>query len=333
MAKHNYLCMRQEEIQGLVTGIGRTSGSVSAAGTGMKGKFAPATSSGLMTKQVGTVSKQMHAISSSMSNIQSIVNKHSNQMFEFDSTMAKKANDIEIPTDFLANNSIEVNQYNRFLLGKIDGRSVNEGEKAQEFNEIDEYKISAENLTNISGNVTELQNYDSSSVIGRSILGKIDGDVTQLQNYDDSSQVQKDRIVNISGDVTQEQEYDSSSNIQKGAMQDIRGQDSQKLEVDESTVIGRSVLGGVNTVAPASRLEKDNNATSIASINLTSVKDHKKSDDEDFKNLLNAQGVTAQTLMAVPESDDVRTAVKRTERKSDDYVFNAELASSAEKRK
>ncbi len=330
MAKNNYLCMRQEEIQGIVSGIGRTSGNVNSVGSGIKGKFAPATNVGLMNNQVKTISKQMGAISNSMSSIQNIVSKHGGQMFDFDKSMAKKVDDIEIPTDFLANNSIEVNQYNRFLLGKIDGRTVNEGESSKEFEEIQEYDVSGENLTNISGNVTELQNYDSSSVIGRSVLGKIDGDVTKLQHYDDgssvqksnmvnisgdsttaqeydaSSNVQKSNMVNISGDSTTAQEYDASSNVQKSAMNDINHNQTEQQSLDESTVIGRSVLGSVNANATASNIQTTDNGSRIAAVNLATYKEQKKADEDELKNLIQYQGVAASTLASAQAKGSIK---------------------------
>lgn len=322
MARNNVLCMREEEFQAAAAGFGRSASSIASAGQGVPGKFSGATNSGLMGTSVSTVARQMGALSSSIGNIQGIINKHSNQMFGYDRTMAKMANDIEIPQDFLANNSMEVNTYNRTLLGKIDGKSVNEGETATEFKEIDDSTVVRESLSDIRGTDSVEEKYDASSIIGKSVLGNISGNQTEAQNYDDKVSVQRANMENISGDQTKAQDYDDKVSVQKANMQNISGNQTQQQQLDESTVIGKSVLGNVNKNSETQRQELDT-STTIATTNLTGVGtdgvkvDPGKAYDEVMAETQNLAGASFATMVnsQTPEK-------KKTEKEHEDVDFD-----------
>ena len=290
MAKNNNLCMREEEFQAADAGLGRSSTGVGDVGAGIPSKFSGAVNSGLMGKSVSAISKEMSLISSSISNMRNIVKKHSNEMFTYDRTMAKIANDIDIPTDFLAENAMKVNEFNTSLLGKIDGRSVNEGEQAKEFKEIDDNTVSAEALKDISGNVTEQQDYDASSVIGKSVLG------------------------NIVKEETEEKEYDDSSSVQTGALSDISSEATQKQELDESTVLGKSILGSVNTASDTDKKEYDANV-SVAATNLTGMDATPKaaSAKTEDEAIIQAQGMTAAAFTGMAASEQTKKTNEQIE--------------------
>ena len=202
---NNNLVMDEAEMNAGASSLGMCSTNVSSASSGVPGKFSGATNSNMMNKSVGEVTKQLNLIGTSISGVQGIISKHSSEMFGYDRIMAKLADDIEIPTDFLANNSMEINTFNRSLLEKTDGTSVNEGQADHGFRDIDDSTISAEGLHDMGDDQTKEQKYDESSVIGKSILGNISNEGSQEQEYDDDSAVQKGVISDISGNTTQEQ--------------------------------------------------------------------------------------------------------------------------------
>jgi hypothetical protein len=187
------LRMREEEFDTLAATLANSSNNVSQTGGGIGSKFAGAVDAGLLGDSVSKVSSQMAAISTSISNVQNIVKKHSNQMFSFDRSMASKIEEIQIPTDLMANDSSEINTYTQTLLGKIDGQSVNNGQASTAFKEIDESVVQGEALTDIHGDQTQQQTYDASSGIGgQQAMRNISGDQTQQQNYDATSVVNKE---------------------------------------------------------------------------------------------------------------------------------------------
>lgn len=300
---NNVLTMDEDELATATSGFDRCASDIGSTGEGVPGAFSSATSVGLLNKSVSQITQQITAIASSLSNVSGIVKKHSAQMFEYDRTMAKMAEDIEIPQDFLANNSMEVNEYNVTLLGKIDGKSVNRGSEAKEFNEIDDSTVAAEGLVNIKKDDTQKQEYDSSSIIGKSVLGNISGNQTQAQNYDDSSSVSrgnmeninknqteqqtyddssivnKSNLSNISGDQTKEQTYDASSSVNKSNLANISGNQTEQQRLDESTTIGKSMLGNINQNSNTEQKEYDASST-VASKNLEDLNKNKGSQSQ-----------------------------------------------------
>ncbi len=261
---NNVLTMDEDEMNQATSGFDRCSADIGTTGQGVPGQFSSATSVGFLTNSVSQISKQINSIASSLSNISGTIKKQSAQMFEYDRSMAQMADAIEIPKDFLAENSMEVNQYNMTLLGKIDGKSVNEGEQAKKFNEIDESTIAAEGLVNITKADTQKQEYDASSVIGKSVLGDISGNQTEAQTYDASSNVARSNVENINKNQTEEQTYDASSSVSKSNLSNISGNQTEQQKLDETTTIGSSVLGNINKNDATQQQDYDASSTVAA---------------------------------------------------------------------
>ena len=260
----NFLSMREEEIDSAISGFDKCATGMGTTGAGINGKFKGATDVGLMNGTVSAVSREVNLISSAIGNVKNMMRKHTNEMFDYDRTMAKMANDIEIPQDFLANNAMEVNQYNKILVGKIDGRSVNDGEEAQKISDIDESEINAEGLTDIRGAAAKEEIYDDSSVIGKSTLGSIVGNVTEKQEYDDTVNVNKSALQNINGNQTQQQEYDGESVIQGQSTLGTINKNvaSQQQDYDASlSIAAAQSLGNIN----------NNNTSNVQNLDQTTM--------------------------------------------------------------
>lgn len=356
MASNN-LCMREEEMQAAASGFERCATDLGTAGANMPTKFAGAINSGMMGNTVSAIANEMNLISASLANMKSIVNRHSSQMFSYDREMAKVASEIEIPSDFLENNSMAVNTYNRTLLEKMDGKSVNEGQAASAFSEMDESGVNAKNLVNISGDQTKEQKYDETSVVNRSVLSNlvkdetqereydgsssvnekaltdISGDQTQEQTYNSDSSVQGQTMSNISGDQTQEQTYDSSSSIQGGSMSNINnGTDTEVKSIDETTVVNRSVLGGMNIQGNGS-VKTSEADTSVAGANLTAVNTSTSSNKKDLQDdlMVATQGMTTASLASMAASaqnQETNELIDEAIRQVDERYINANVANT-----
>ena len=219
----NKFVIREEEMDDLSAGMNKIGNNTQSASKGVIRKFAGTTSSG-MGPSVKAVSKELNLISNSIGNIKNIMKKYSKEIFDYDFKMAKVASDIEIPLDFLANNDTKVNTYNKVLLGKIDGRSVNEGKTSHEFEEIADNSVKKEDLLDITGAAAHLEQYDANSKVTRAAMDNIRSDKDQVeQALDDRTVIGHSALGNI-----------NNGNVQRAQ------------ELDESTVIGKSVLGKIN---------------------------------------------------------------------------------------
>ena len=119
---------------------------------GMQSKFSVAMEAGFLGNSVSTISKQTASIGNSVTTIKNTINNKTNEMFDIDMKGAEKFDAIEVPTDFYANNDTETNEYNKVLIGKLDGKTVNDGTVEDSVDvHGDETTVEAVGLTDITG--------------------------------------------------------------------------------------------------------------------------------------------------------------------------------------
>lgn len=256
---------------------GDLSNSAGELGNKVKKDFSGLNSHGLMQESVARENKNMENMQQYLASTGELFAKSANDMFEFDRTTAEKIEDVHVTQDFDANNSMEVNQFNSFILGKLDGRSVNDGEEAHKFNEIDDSIIAAEGLKDIRGTNSKEEQYDeSSSIVGQSILGNISGNQTEEQSYDATSSVRGKSLGNISGNQTVQQDYDDNS------------------------VVGRSILGNINNNSATIKQDYDANSTIAAAAQLQAMDATKKTQQVEYNDdsMLAAVQMAAADMMA-----------------------------------
>ncbi len=176
---------------------------------------------------IGEISKQLGTLSGSLSNVQGIMTRHTEAMFTMDNSLAKIADVIEIPQDFVKNENNRFTQYHDMLLEKLDGKTVNEGKETDVKENLAESGVEERDLTNFttSGGADE-QVYDERVSIdnmkGMQDITRAGGDETQV--YDESSVVNyEDKMKNINNEGGQEES-----------------------KIDENTVVREKQLGSVN---------------------------------------------------------------------------------------
>ena len=197
---------------------------------------------------ISEIKNQLGEVTSEVSNIKGSVRQQAAEVFDLDIGIAKIAEQIEIPTDFEATDSIAVNYYQTNALKKKDGKSVNEG-NAAEASSLEDINGEKTGLTNIYGDHTQLQEYDATSAVSReNAFQNISGNQTEKQDYDATSAVSKESAFqNISGNETQAQEYDERSSVSKeSAFQNISGNETQAQEYDANTSINNQNLSSMN---------------------------------------------------------------------------------------
>ncbi len=266
MAKEK-IVLESESILGGATQTSRMSSDVDSAFAALASDFQGLGS--LIPGVVGQIKKQSAGISRQLASYSNEVKTNVNAGIEYDSKIASLAEDIDIPLDFTANNSMDTNKYNAVFLHKGDGKSVNEGNETKKVNEIDDSTVAAQGIFDMRGETAKEEKYDDTTIIGKSVLGNISGDQTKAQTYDDSTSVGNTKLGNIAGDQTQKQDYDASSNLTNKSLGNISGDQTQKQDYnvnsnltnkslgnisgdqtqkqtyDDSTVLGQSVLGSI----------------------------------------------------------------------------------------
>ena len=92
----NEIVISEEEFDNISTTLYKSSSKTSYASQRLNGDFEGAVNSGLLGNSISVISRQMGLISKSMSNVQSIISEHSEQVLSFDRKLADKINEILI---------------------------------------------------------------------------------------------------------------------------------------------------------------------------------------------------------------------------------------------
>lgn len=246
------LIMSEDVMNGASAGLGQCSTNIDNAGKGMGSKFSKLSSTGLFSQGLATITKQLGQLSSSCGNVQKIVTKHSAEMFDADKNMASIAEGIEIPQDFVKNDSTEYNEFRQMIIDKTgDGKSVNEGQANR-----DSYKVEIngqmKNLGDINNGIgTEGQVYDSSSSVNKNgafqDINVAGGD--QEQKLVDAFGTNKEgAFQNINGNGgTQEQSLNGNINVLKENLTDIANNGGLENVKTGDYVVNAQDLKSINT--------------------------------------------------------------------------------------
>ena len=255
----NVIRMNFDQMDDIIASHNKTANGVEETGEGFHKDFKNHLEAGVLTNSIRVGEEGMATIFQAIDNTSKIMRKHTEDMKEYDLALAKKASELAIPQDFLNENATSINTYNRSILAKIDGRSVNEGKASTAFNEIDESAIAAEGLLDITKQATQQQKYDeTSSVSHNNNMKDITSDKTQ-----------------------QEQKISEDSIIGKSVLGDInKGDNQQQQNIDESSVIGKSMLGNISTGTTSQVQNIDTSAFAAAQILEQDEKEKKKKEQE-----------------------------------------------------
>ena len=221
--------MREEEMETAVRDMEKCYTGMDTTSSEVPQKFSNLKSAGLFDMGINTISNQLNSLTTSIFNVKNVVNKRSNEMFSMDRRMAKMAEKIEIPQDFVKNDSMQANSFNQILLEKLDGRTVNEGQDLQSIDEVADSIVKARVLEDITTDLTpKEERIDTSTVINKNELNNINNrEDLNKQNIDESTTVTKTLINNINN------------------MQDLI-----KQEIDNGTFINKQNLNGFNNNKP-----------------------------------------------------------------------------------
>lgn len=280
--KNNVLVMSEEDLNSAVTGLDKCYMNTETAGKNIPNQFSNMKKAGLFDMGINTINKQLNGITSSIFNVKNIVNKHSTEMFHMDRELARIAQQIEIPQDFVKNNGMQTNTFNDVLLEKLDGKSVNSGQELGNINEIADSKVTMQALGDITNeNGTKQEKIDESTIINKQNVNNINND-NELKN----------------------QSLDTASVIVKENLRDInQRQDLSEQKVDESTIITNKSLNNISKVGDLNAQQLDA-TTVLTKTNLTDLNTGKALDTQ---SLDPASSIFKGTLDKVSESPELKS--------------------------
>lgn len=230
--------MREEEMEIAVSGLDKCYLDTESTSKAIPNKFSNVAKTGLFDLGISTINRQINGITTSIFNVKNIVKKHSGEMFNMDRKMAEIAEDIEIPQDFVSNDSRSENTFNQIILDKIDGKSVNAEQNTTKVEENFNSAVTKENLQNISNSQT-----------------------LKEESYNDQTAINKQNLNNIDNNRTlEEQRLNDATNIAKEALNNInKAQDLNEVKINENSTIKSQVLNNINNLKDMTTQELDSN--------------------------------------------------------------------------
>ena len=296
-SRNDNLVINPDEMNTAISGYNQLAARIGQAKSSVGSGFTGMRDAGFFSNGLKEMSKQLGAISKTVGNVGKSMSKQTSGMLELDAALAKKASEIEIPQDFVANNSMAMNEYNKSLLEKLDGKSVNEGaattEKPAEVEDsIMKGKLQLDDITSAALGQQALQDNLEGSKQQLDNINHAGGE--EMQNVDDTRTFDKEQLSNINnGAGTDKQQIDGSTTVNKEQnFVNINANGAtQKTEMTDAFSTSKKVLEDMNGSAPAT--------TDIASDVMSNFKTDSSSEaKKELGNALN--------MLNNGSSDDVR---------------------------
>ena len=178
---------------------------------------------------LGAIGSQLGSLQGSLSNIQGIMSRQTEAMFTMDEVLAKAADAIDVPQDFVKNESNRFTEYHDMLLEKLDGESVNKGKEDHVEGKIDDTIIAGEALGDITTSTEAKEEvYDAtSSIAGQKAMSNITtGGGAERQTYNADSAIGSAEAlgnINNGNGLTREEIRDNSRIAAQEALKDMTG--------------------------------------------------------------------------------------------------------------
>lgn len=264
----NVIVMNEAQMEESVGLIGRSQNSQEMTANNFNTKMSPIKNTGLVDNAIDTVQDQMDSLSGALLNVKNIVQKHSTQMFEMDRQLAKVASNIEIPQDFVKNDTMKTNSFDQMLIEKMDGQSVNNGADLRDTKPLDESSVAGVSLGNIkNGNKNDEQVYDETMTVQKENLNTISKDSNlDEKKLDDSTGISSVAVKNINKSETLDsKELNDASNIVRTNLHQLNS-DKQVIE-DNPNILTEKVLSGIESAKSTLNNALNSNARTSKTLN------------------------------------------------------------------
>ncbi len=239
--------VRSYEIDSTISFLNNSQNNIASCADKTSTLFSSFTNVGLFSEGSKIIQKQMNSISNGVGKMGKSIEKFETNIFDKEIALKTKAEGIEIPNDFVTNDSSSLVQMNSGMLSKNDGNKINSSnenkEKDLEFNSSIKYNANLKKVVKeyeekngeilINGKAIRLENIES----------KKD---SSIDDSIDESIISKKILSSISNEINQKNsELDMSLEIEKVYLPGLKKSDLTNSTFDESYVVVRKGLSSI----------------------------------------------------------------------------------------
>lgn len=238
-----YINVDEREINDITNHLNKNQVNLNDLGNTTQNSFKAMTNTNLFGNGISKITKQVSSVSGSIQRINSSIKKKSQEMLTLDETLASRAETIDVPMDFVTNNSVRSHLFDGITLNKQDGKQVNDDNSINEiklvFNDettnttindlttepsefdkikLNEYKDKKNNLGNINNNTqTEIRNlnYSENGIVNQNLRTIENANNQTVQNIEYNQTKNVDVILNNINQTSTLNDLNLENNVQK----------------------------------------------------------------------------------------------------------------------
>lgn len=238
MSNSNVYSVSEQEMNELAYGLGKTLTNTEDTASSMSSDFAGFKKTGLLSGAVDTIQKNINQVSQMGMTVRKKIMNQTASTFEIETMLANKMDGIEVPQDFVKNDTRKYNSIDDIVLNKKDDKAINANNAQSAFNEIADNSIKEEQrLKDITGEQAHAFNEIADNSIKKEHeLKDITGeDSREFNEIADNSIKEEQALGNITGVTSEEfKEIDDNSIKDEEKLSNISENETNKVELDES---------------------------------------------------------------------------------------------------
>ena len=200
---NDFISINEQEMNNIVKYLEKSSNNVGILSEGTTAEFSSFRNADLFCDGISKINQQIGKISNSITNVKNIIVRQNQVMEDSENRLFAKAEQIEIPRDFIKNDSSKVVQQNDVKLCKNDGKTISKDDRniLADFNFNDDMKhVNIYNQNNNSSK--EFSKYSDNYFNDKLFLQNINNNNDiYTETYDDSLTIEKEVLKNVNNDA------------------------------------------------------------------------------------------------------------------------------------
>ena len=252
--------IREFEISDIENNLNKSSSKIEQASTNMTSNLSKINSVGLLTKSTNTIKKQLSTIMNNVNKTnQSISNTYENISF-LENNLTAKAEEIEVPLDFVKNDSSNRISITSGSLNKEDGKSVNSNasltkeeldfNKSLEYNDklknivkeyeeingsLDDYSIDKTTIDQLKNEEIKINSELDDEITNKVNLEEVEYHDVVIHDTDESSTIKKALIEQLNQDINKRHpEFNDSFEIDDINLEQLENEESKEVDYNDS---------------------------------------------------------------------------------------------------
>ena len=252
--------IREFEISDIENNLNKSSSKIEQASTNMTSNLSKINSVGLLTKSTNTIKKQLSTIMNNVNKTnQSISNTYENISF-LENNLTAKAEEIEVPLDFVKNDSSNRISITSGSLNKEDGKSVNSNasltkeeldfNKSLEYNDklknivkeyeeingsLDDYSIDKTTIDQLKNEEIKINSELDDEITNTVNLEEVEYHDVVIHDTDESSTIKKALIEQLNQDINKRHpEFNDSFEIDDINLEQLENEESKEVDYNDS---------------------------------------------------------------------------------------------------